>query len=149
MAKRNKRENKSKDWPCRMCGECCVNIPIEDSLVNQMRDKFQRNVIKEFSSPGIIRGPRYLTIKTSDDKCVFLDFNNKCVIYEHRPSICQDFGRRPGPLECVHITPSGRIRTPEESKKIKIKINRLQNEMAAMYGDFDEKMFGVHYISKD
>jgi len=142
MKKKEKREHL---WPCQKCGECCLNIPIEIEFVNTRRDKFQRIVIEEIISPKEIGDSRFIFIRTSDGKCVFLDQHNECAIYYDRPKICRDYGRKPGGLECIHVTPSGRIRTPSESERVKKKINMLHKERAKITGNSDKELFGVHF----
>lgn len=142
------RKEKDKSWPCQNCGDCCVNTPIERDLVDRMREKFQRTVIKEHISREI-KGVTYLTIVTADNMCVFLDKENKCVIYQNRPWICRDFGRRPGYLECIRVTPSGRIRTLAESERVKEKVKKLHQEEKKLHGNKDKFLFGVSYTYDD
>jgi Fe-S-cluster containining protein len=143
-----KQKGRDNSWPCQNCGDCCVNTPIDKDLVDRMREKFQRTVIKEHISREI-KGVTYLTIVTTDNKCVFLDNDNKCVIYQNRPGICRDFGRRPGDLECIHVTPSGRIRTPAESERVKKKVKKLYQEKKNLHGNKDKFLFGVSYSYDD
>src|SRR5208337_2575374 len=104
-----------KPWPCQRCGKCCVVLPMAPDLIINNRNKFQRKVIEEHpfeTSPGHYM----LSIITDDMNCVFLTKNNLCAIYEDRPEICRKFGHSIGVLECHRVSPSGRIRTPKESK---------------------------------
>ena len=145
---KSKEKRNGYPWPCQRCGDCCLNIPIDKDLVDGMREKFQRAVIKEHTSREI-KGVTYLTVTTADNKCVFLDNNNKCVIYQNRPWICRDFGRRPGDLECIRVTPSGRLRTPSESERVKEKVKKLQRDKNKLLGNKDKVLFGISYSYDD
>jgi len=71
---------------------CCVNLPIKYDLVDRMRDRFQRSVIDEILSPEQINGkPRFILVRTTDEKWVFLDEENKCTIYEEQLFVLQNF----------------------------------------------------------
>jgi Fe-S-cluster containining protein len=115
MSKR--QHEKENSWPCKMCGSCCTIMPMSEQLIDRFRDHFQRPVIEEqvFSAND---GLMYIKIITPDKKCIFLKTDNKCAIYENRPEICKKFGRKAGNLECVWISPSGRIRSISQVSRI-------------------------------
>jgi Fe-S-cluster containining protein len=76
-----------------------------ESFVNQYRDYFQREILKEHEYP-IDEIEKAITIITNDGKCVFLKDNKTCAIYNDRPQLCRDFGHGIGAMECHRVAPS-------------------------------------------
>jgi len=52
---------------CRMCGACCTAPSISSDI------------------PGYGGG------KPAGERCLHLDQNNSCMIYEERPAVCREF----------------------------------------------------------
>jgi len=83
--------------PCDACNSfCCSSDVLFDSdeikrLKNKYRSVFKRVKILDSEVPNHYR----LRLKgKGGDKCVFLDKNNKCSIYEDRPFVCKDYGEK-------------------------------------------------------
>lgn len=110
----------NSDWTitkfeCTGCGECC-NIPVLNTedvrriAVNQKLDPFDfiefrgdlihpnSRTVKGTSVEGV------LVLKQNEErtKCLFLNNENKCDIYEDRPMICQMFPYTPTYIEKKH-----------------------------------------------
>ncbi len=54
---------------CRMCGACCIALSISTTI------------------PGTDSG------KPAGVRCIHLDNDNRCGIYESRPPVCREFTR--------------------------------------------------------
>ena len=96
------------------CGECCGPIPINKKLFEKHKDKIQREIKQ-------IVGDFYLT---EDLKCIFLNKETKCAIYEDRPQICRNYGiGKFDALSCPYIKPNGNPRSPAMQRRIQRQIN--------------------------
>lgn len=77
---------------CSSCNShCCTDdVMFSQSDINLIRDnysiRFQTSPVK--TMPGFFRLRKR---KSTNGKCIFI-YNNKCMIYEHRPSICKEYG---------------------------------------------------------
>ena len=74
---------------CSKCGNCCSKIlPLTNKEINQIKAYIKRHDIKRQ-----LHYPQVLRLETIDWVCPFLDDTkeNKCTIYEVRPSICRVF----------------------------------------------------------
>jgi len=96
------------------CGECCGPIPINKKLFEKHKDKIQREIKQ-------IVGDFYLT---EDLKCIFLNKETKCAIYEDRPQICRNYGiGKFDALSCPYIKPNGNPRSSAMQRRIQRQIN--------------------------
>jgi len=111
-------------------------------FVNQYRDYFQREVLKEHEY-SIDEIEKAITILTKDSKCVFLKDDKTCAIYNDRPQPCRDFGHGIGDMECHRVAPSGRIRNPEEVKRALKRLQKADN--VAGDSDIVKKVSGIQY----
>lgn len=66
---------------CKKCGEYCGIVPITAIELNTIREYIKKNNIKPVENNFV----KY------NNNCKFLDNNNKCLIYEVRPFICQHY----------------------------------------------------------
>ena len=89
----------TKDGKCTGCGQCCARLlPVTRKEVNQIHRYIEKHNI------GIQEhGTMVFSKQMLDCICPFLDMTkseNKCAIYEVRPTVCRDFicnkGRVPG-----------------------------------------------------
>jgi Fe-S-cluster containining protein len=55
-------------------------------------------------------------------KCIHLDSELKCDIYESRPSVCKEYGTIPE-LQCPYIDLRGKLRTPGKQRRFQRIIN--------------------------
>lgn len=84
-------------------GECCTWVPLSIKFIKEHENKIQRKIlcfephkdrhtvvypIVEFANHnGIERA-----VDVTKQKCIFLDNNNRCAVYNDRPEICRLFG---------------------------------------------------------
>lgn len=125
-------KKKHEKWlhaKCVGCGGCCTNsvVPVNDSDVKRIAkhtglkaDKIVRFVDSSAVEPDemddswveLSYGKRFMALRRAKDRCMFLDDNNLCTIYEARPMTCRTF-----PLQ-IYLT--------DDDKKIeKITLNRM------------------------
>lgn len=79
--------NFTQDGQCSGCGSCCSRfLPVSGKEVKVIKRYIQKNHIKE-------QKHLYPTAQPVDDwTCPFRsEKERKCLIYEVRPAICQDF----------------------------------------------------------
>lgn len=68
-----------RNFECKKCGKCCSNyLPLTEKEINTMKKLAK----KENKHP---------LMQDWYDRFPFLNTNNKCDIYENRPSICKSF----------------------------------------------------------
>jgi Fe-S-cluster containining protein len=83
-------------FSCNKCGLCCGDtqkktrhILLLDSEANeiskQTKQQIENFAIKTSTSPPYT----YEMKKTLQGRCLFLQENNQCLIYQHRPLICR------------------------------------------------------------
>ncbi len=106
---------------CASCGHCCreMVVPVTDADVRRLAratgrdpDSFVRlygTVHCDFdpeepSIADLAAGRRFLGLRKVDGRCVFLDPENRCTVYPHRPRTCRTF-----PFD-VTLDASGRLR---------------------------------------
>jgi len=81
--------------PCDKCnGDCCGVIPLKEDFVKKMFVKYKLTPIlgrvkKLKQNPKTI--PGHKMYRNSDGMCIF-KVNNRCAIYEDRPTICKCYG---------------------------------------------------------
>jgi len=98
-------------------GNCCGIVPLPKETVKQFEHLQQREVTEVLEYAGMI-------IPITDGlHCVFLDSNYQCVIYEHRPDVCKNYGIIEK-LPCPFLKPNGSPRSPAMQKRIMRQINR-------------------------
>lgn len=80
--------NLTDNGKCTGCGECCSNtLPMTQQEINKIHHYIKKHHIKEQKHVVI---PAVAIVNA----CPFLDTskpNNKCMIYDVRPKICQKF----------------------------------------------------------
>ncbi len=94
------------------CGKCCIelDIPLRDEDIALIED-LGYNVWEFVDYEKMFyRGDKFLGYalkkRPFDDACIFLDENNRCKIYPHRPRACKLYPFiliRHGPLLKVYI----------------------------------------------
>lgn len=94
---------------------CCGAIVIEIELETKHMDKIKSSPRYPCERMHVSNSVAYLT---EDLKCIFLNKENKCSIYEDRPEVCRLYGTRPN-LQCPYVHMDGRLRTKRESRMIK------------------------------
>lgn len=103
-----------KDWRrllhfrCTGCGNCCRGtvVCITDEDVRRIvaaTGKSPRDFVRFFTEEEVEmdrRSPLWvrfdpnravMALRSVDDRCVFLDGDNRCTIYEHRPVTCRQY----------------------------------------------------------
>lgn len=70
---------------CSTCGNCCRLRFIELTLKNveRIQAKGHKNFYDEIKNEFVM--------KRNNGKCIFLNQDNSCSIYEIRPEVCRDF----------------------------------------------------------
>lgn len=107
-------EARYRDTGCIRCGECCEAFLMDDDLLDSHRHCFCRDVLSEKQFPQIGQ----TLVLTAGGRCVFLQQDNTCSIYDDRPEFpCRIFGI-PGWLECPRVAPGGTPRPREEHDRI-------------------------------
>jgi Fe-S-cluster containining protein len=107
-------EARYRDTGCIRCGECCEAFLMDDDLLDRHRHDFCRGVLSEKHFPQIGQ----TLVLAAGGRCVFLQQDNTCSIYDDRPEFpCRIFGI-PGWLECPAVGPGGAPRTREEHDEI-------------------------------
>lgn len=106
--------------------ECCGVVPIDKDVYERNKEKIQRP-IADMRMASI---PNHIIPYTEDAKCVFLNKNNRCEIYNERPAGCRFFGNEQHPaLFCRFQTKSGMTR----SKKSFNEVSEKQHKRALKY----------------
>ncbi len=79
----------TKNGECSKCGQCCSRtLPMTQKEINQIRMYIKKhNIKKQVHIVNILANASF------DGICPFLDDTkeNKCTIYEVRPSICREY----------------------------------------------------------
>ena len=70
---------------CKGCGACCINKNDSKWVEVNLLDAI--NIPEKFLQKGDIE--RFAMKQTEIGRCICLDNNNNCSIYEDRPSICR------------------------------------------------------------
>lgn len=98
----------------RCKAECCSFAPIPLDTVLKNTDKFQQQPL---SMPEV--GDGWVIPVTGNGKCVFLQPDSKCAIYDQRPDICQKFGDESHQhLTCAHQRKDGSARDRAERRRL-------------------------------
>ena len=100
-------------WECvEECeAECCGIVPLPKPLAKKYEHLAQRKIeeLIPLSEDEIIP-------VTKDLKCVFLNKEHECVIYDDRPELCQNYGIVPE-LQCPYLKENGNRRSPAKVKR--------------------------------
>jgi Fe-S-cluster containining protein len=128
-------EQQASEWQCQHCGWCCEKFPMDPTLVNTHRDKFQRPVRNEILKFHPFTAQLVMIVDTDSSYCVFLKSDNTCAIYEDRPKICRMFGHSEGPLECPNVAPNGRVRSKIGAFFAKRRIAKITSERIALMAE--------------
>lgn len=93
---------------CAGCGHCCreLVVPVTDADVRRLARATGRapgsfvrlygTVHCEFDEDDptiadLAAGRRFLGLRKAEGRCVFLDRDNRCTVYPHRPRTCRTF----------------------------------------------------------
>lgn len=105
-------------------GDCCGPVPLKKEVVKKFEHLAQREVkeVVEFSDTEVFP-------ITEDLMCVFLDQNLQCVIYDHRPDVCRNFGTTDDVrLQCPHLKQNGNFRSEAQKKRVMRAMKRFQHD---------------------
>ncbi len=106
----------------RKCTECCGIISFPAELIDQYRDRFQQQPVKEIWKAG------QAALITADRRCIFLSPAGRYAIYEDRPGVCIMYGiSRLQP--CPYLTTEGKRRTREDIRRVRILIRDAIREV--------------------
>ena len=96
---------------------CCGLVPFDRELFTGKLLLLQREFykIEELGNNEVLP-------MTKDMKCVFLTKQNKCAIYEQRPTVCRDYGLIED-MPCPLIGSKGNIRSPAKAKRTQRQID--------------------------
>jgi Fe-S-cluster containining protein len=95
------------------CGKCCGPVQIS-------KEVFERNRAKAAQIEYLIDDGKTVYAVRADGKCVFLNEEMKCAIYEERPQVCKDFGSNPNGqilLCCPFLRTDGTSRNRAERRQ--------------------------------
>lgn len=85
--------NKNKFFLCKKCGNCCKQgfVYLTNKDIKSISACLKINIDQFYNqyTEYILWIGRVLKFK--DDKCVFLNNNNYCLIYDVRPEQCKKF----------------------------------------------------------
>lgn len=102
------------------CGHmCCGTVPMPKKLFRKFQSRKTCEVV-QLADFG-----RMCIPLTKDNVCPFMAKGKGCVVYEHRPSVCRNYGNESDILlTCPMQDASGRERPQEEIKEIMAKIGQ-------------------------
>lgn len=119
----------NKKFHClNQCSACCGPVPIEKGTWTCYKH-LAREADYFMEDNGQVFPVR------KDMECVFLN-NHKCLIYEHRPLICRDYGIIAG-LPCPFLKANGNKRSPAQTRKIERNIGKKYNAFVKEAGLHD------------
>lgn len=103
----------------RCKAECCSDItPLPLDIYERNQDKIVREPLEFEKMPGT----EMMMVNTSSHKCVFLNEDFTCNIYDERPPICKTFGDESHPMMfCSYMSKCGRERSRQEKRMIERK----------------------------
>lgn len=103
--------------------ECCSDLtPIPHKTFGDNKSK----IINE--PKEIIDDSSHYVIETESHKCVFLNKDYTCNIYENRPPICQKFGDESHPfLICSWMSKCGKERSRQEKRRLERENDKYLN----------------------
>jgi len=94
------------------CGKCCWAVPIPRETWDRHREDLLRPVAETWE---VI--PDQILPITKDLRCPFLsDEDRRCTIYEDRPPVCRNYGKRGH--TCPYVKPDGTPRTERGTRQI-------------------------------
>lgn len=107
----------------RKCqAECCSDItPIPIKIFEANKDKIVNPVVSslEIDETDPFGDGANRVHRTLSGKCIFLNSDHTCNIYEVRPQICKAFGNESHPfLTCSWQAKDGRARSRQEKRRI-------------------------------
>lgn len=105
---RKERIQKWQRVSCTGCARCCKEtiVPVTDADVKRLvkatgqsaqeiiRFADKHEIDYEPDAEAWIRlnyGRRSMVLRKKNDRCLFLDDNNRCTVYAHRPMTCRTF----------------------------------------------------------
>ena len=111
---------------CSKCperGTCCGIIPMDKSLIEYNKDKFQVTPVK------IVETSDKCAVLTDDILCIFLNRETKlCSIYDKRPEVCKLYGvTKYKDLLCPYFKSNGKRRSEASQKQVERHIKKLTN----------------------
>jgi len=108
--------------------DCCGPVIMPKEIWERNKDKAQRP-LKEFFE--LDKGA--CVPATEDLKCIFLNAEGKCAIYDDRPQVCKDYGIIPG-LPCPWMKPNGHPWSPAKQRQVQRKIDHdVDNNLEQMH----------------
>lgn len=107
----------------RCNAECCsCTSPIPKDIYERNKDKIVTQPIQIIETDGKgrdFKDEKAIVALTEHHKCIFLNIDLSCNIYEDRPWICKKFGDESHPyLTCSHQSKDGRVRSRQERRAI-------------------------------
>ena len=85
---------------CNGCGACCRKYPLFASKADAEREPLIRKEVPELPERAQDESRAYeLHRLPSQEACIFLDQNNRCMIYATRPTMCRSFIPSPKPCQ--------------------------------------------------
>lgn len=102
---------KSMHYRCN--ARCCGVVPIPIEIWNDNQSKIVTQPIQVLNEDDHILPITHIT------KCVFLNEDYSCNIYENRPDICIRFGDESHPMLCCpYLNKQGKKRCRQNQRKI-------------------------------
>jgi len=102
-------------------------VPLSKDLIQLNEHKIKRKPILHEELPN-----NSVMCRTEDRKCIFLNEDFTCNIYENRPEVCQSFGNETHPmLNCSWQSKEGRERSRQEKRMIERKNAKWVNRFNA------------------
>lgn len=99
---------------------CSDSTPIPLDTFHKYKDKIVNYPLRTTVIP-----PDHISGETDTGRCMFLNDDHTCNIYEDRPEICKKFGDESHPmLTCGFQAKCGRIRSRQEKRRIEREMNR-------------------------
>lgn len=124
---------KCEDLICKgICkADCCGCVPLLKKDWEDLKNK--RNLLKTFELFEFeAKGMMFVLPATQDCKCVFLDFENKCMIYNEkgRPNLCDMYGKSTVEplLACPHINQGKKGIINNYANNTLMKLQKIRNK---------------------
>lgn len=74
--------------PCQSCNGACCSLPVEIDG-DEVADFPDAVCVPEQCGNRVV--DTWMLPRKADGRCVYLDVNNRCRIYERRPRVCREF----------------------------------------------------------
>lgn len=97
------------------CGECCGIVVFDKNEF----EKIKQFIPAEIKIEQVAEEDNKIAIITADRFCCFLDRETKkCLVHDHRPQVCKDYGIEEG-MPCPYVKKSGKRRSEAKTEKMK------------------------------